>query len=153
MNATGDSLTDTSADYSGSAVGMSVLKTTNAAGDGQDIASGRFTADVSLTAEFGATAMLSGHIDGFEGSAVNENWRVTLVRRAIGTGFTDGVASSSGVNGVWVADSYGVSFRSAPDGHLRRLQRPLPRTGMRPARTRPGRTTSLSIRGHPTPRC
>lgn len=116
VNATGDSLTDTSADYSGSAVGMSVLKTTNAGGDGQDIASGRFTADVSLTAEFGATAMLSGHIDGFEGSAVNENWRVTLVRRAIGTGFTDGVASSSGVNGVWVADSYGPASGARPTG-------------------------------------
>ena len=108
VNASGDSLTDTEATYSGSAVGMSVRKMPNAAGDGQDIDSGRFMADVELTAEFGATAMLSGTIDNFQGSAVG-NWTVTLVRRAIGTGFTDGVASSSGVNGVWVADSYGAA--------------------------------------------
>ena len=115
VNLTGTTLTDTEATYVGEAVGMSVLKTTNAAGDGLDIASGRFTADVELMAEFGTTAMLSGTIDNFEGSAVGD-WSVTLVRRAIGTGFTDGVASSSGVNGVWVADSYGPASDARPTG-------------------------------------
>ena len=115
VNATGDSLTDTEATYSGSAVGMSVRKMPNAAGDGQDIDSGRFTAEVDLTAEFGATAMLKGMIHSFQGSAVGD-WTVTLVRRAIGTGFTDGVASASGRDGVWVADSYGPATGARPTG-------------------------------------
>ena len=103
-------LADTSATYSGSAAGMSVRKMTNAAGDGQDIDSGRFTADVSLTAEFGTGPMLSGHIDNFQGSAVG-NWRVTLERRAFDANFTDdsGVASSSGRDGEWNASAYGVA--------------------------------------------
>ena len=106
VNATGDTLTDTSATYSGSAVGMSVLKMTNEAGDGQDIDSGRFTADVSLLAEFGTGPMLSGHIDNFQGSAVG-NWRVMLEKTAFDSAITAGVASSSGRDGVWAANSYG----------------------------------------------
>ena len=108
VNAAGDTLTDTSATYSGEAVGMSVLKTTNAAGDGQNIDSGRFTADVALTAEFGTGPMLSGHIDNFQGSAVG-NWRVTLEKRAFTGTFADGAASSSGRDGVWQATSYGAT--------------------------------------------
>ncbi len=108
VNTTGDTLTDSSAEYSGTAVGMSVLKADNAAGDGQDINTGRFTAKVSLTATFHATApMLSGHVTGFAGSAVNENWRVTLQERAFGDNFTDGAAVATGRDGVWVANAYG----------------------------------------------
>ena len=115
VNATGDSLTDTSAGYTGTAVGMSVLKKTNMAGDGQDIDSGRFTAEVKLTAEFGAGPMLSGYIHQFDGSAVG-NWRVTLEKRAFTGTFTDGVASSSGPDGVWAATSYGAATGARPTG-------------------------------------
>ena len=126
VNAAGDSLTDTSADYSGSAVGMSVLKTTNAAGDGQDIASGRFTADVSLTAEFGTGPMLGGYIHNFEGDAVG-NWRVTLVKRA----FTGALVSRRRDDLQRSQRRVGRYFlrrhHRTSRGHLRRLQRPLPR--------------------------
>ena len=107
VNTTGDTLTDSSATYSGSAVGMSVLKADNAAGDGQDVNSGGFTANVTLTAEFAATPMLSGMINGFQGSAVNENWNVTLNKRAFDSNFADGVASATGRDGDWHANAYG----------------------------------------------
>ena len=109
VNPTGDTLTDSSATYSGTAAGMSVHKTDNAAGDGQDINSGRFTATVSLTATFGAAPMLSGVVSGFEGSAVNTNWRVTLSEKEFTANFTDGAAVATGRDGEWTANAYGVA--------------------------------------------
>ncbi|MCE2520894.1 MAG: hypothetical protein J4G15_14000 [Alphaproteobacteria bacterium] len=112
VNETGDTLTDTSAKYSGPAVGMSVLKTDNAAGDGQDIDSGRFTATVNLTATFAAapdTPMLKGYVSGFEGSAVNEDWMVTLNEQDFSANITNGAASATGRDGVWTASAYGVA--------------------------------------------
>ena len=44
--------------------------------------SGAFTADVTLTATFGMSPTLGGYINGFEGDAVDPDWRVTLVQGA-----------------------------------------------------------------------
>ena len=106
------------ATYSGTAAGMSVYKTDNAAGDGQDIDSGRFTADVTLNASFGATPMIGGHIDNFDGSAVGD-WRVTLENAVLATGggTTDEARTvSTGQDGVWSNEAYGGDADARPTG-------------------------------------
>ncbi len=74
-------LTDTSATYTGTAAGMSFHQEVD--GDAVlvpgTLQSGAFTADVTLTAKFGGSPTLGGYINGFEGNAVDPNWRVTLV--------------------------------------------------------------------------
>ena len=108
---------DDSATYSGTAAGMSVLKADNAAGDGQDIDSGRFAANVTLMAEFGANSTLSGMIDGFSGSAVNENWTVSLDEQAFEAGtLTGGATTTTGRDGEWSATSYGTVATARPAG-------------------------------------
>ena len=102
---------DDKATYSGTAVGMSAYKTDNAAGDGQDINTGRFTANVTLNATFGDTPMIGGHISGFEGSAVG-NWRVTLEDAVLATGGTateNARTVSTGADGVWSNQAYGAA--------------------------------------------
>ena len=103
---------DDKATYTGSAVGMSVLKTDNAAGDGQDIDSGSFTASVTLNATFGATAAdqrIGGHIHNFVGDATSDSWRVTLEDAALATGGTasTGDTVATGLDGVWTNSAYG----------------------------------------------
>ena len=108
---------DDSATYSGTAAGMSVLKADNEAGDGQDIDSGRFTANVTLMAEFGASPMLSGTINGFDGSAVNPNWTVSLEEGAFADGtLADGATVTTGRDGEWSATSYGSDEDARPAG-------------------------------------
>ena len=107
------------ATYSGTAAGMSVYKTDNAAGDGQDINSGRFTASVTLNATFGATPMIGGSVDGFEGSAVNEKWIVTLEDAALALGGTPTLNArtiTTGADGVWSNEAYGSDDTSRPTG-------------------------------------
>ena len=105
---------DDKATYSGTAVGMSVYKADNAAGDGQDIDSGRFTADVTLNATFGAGPMIGGHIDNFQGDNFQGNavgdWRVTLedtTLAASGMATTTGATVATGRDGVWTNEAYG----------------------------------------------
>ena len=95
------------ASYSGGAVGISV--TTDA--DGDAVASGRFDANVNLTARFGATPTLFGYITNFRGNAVNPNWNVTLNQTNL-----DGAGDLTGDNGIayggeaagqWTAQGYG----------------------------------------------
>ena len=72
------------ADYSGRAGGYSVHDTDDGViGDDDDVlASGRFTADVTLRATFGTSPVIDGVIDGFEsvsgGQNVDPRWSVTL---------------------------------------------------------------------------
>ena len=72
------------ADYSGRAGGYSVHDTDDGViGDDDDVlASGRFTADVTLRATFGTNPVIDGVIDGFEsvsgGQNVDPRWSVTL---------------------------------------------------------------------------
>ena len=110
---TGDdatTLTDESATYSGSAAGMSVTKS------GENVNSGRFTANVTLTAKFG-TPMLSGTINGFSGPAVNENWSVSLQETAFTAGaLTNGATVATGRDGVWSATAYGSATTARPAG-------------------------------------
>ena len=77
-------LLDKSATYEGTAAGMSLHKEVD--GDGGvvpgTLQSGAFTADVTLTATFGASPLLGGYINGFKGNAVDPDWRVTLVEGA-----------------------------------------------------------------------
>ena len=72
------------AKYSGDALGISVIREVNPS-DSTDVTSrksGEFTADVSLTANFGtdstAQPRLSGEITNFKGSATDSAWRVVL---------------------------------------------------------------------------
>ncbi len=98
----GTATADVTARYSGSAAGIS------ARGD----ASGHFTANVNLTATFGAAvtdATLSGSISGFMGNAVNPNWRVTLNETSLNAtaGFdANGIAYGGAAAGEWQAQGY-----------------------------------------------
>ena len=107
-----------SATYSGNAVGMSVRRTPKAGG-GNHFDSGMFTADVTLQATFGASPMLGGDVNNFQGDAVNSNWSVTLEKRAFTAGAiadTDGKSLASGQDGYWSASAYGNDTAARPAG-------------------------------------
>ena len=99
------------ATYSGKALGFSVL----AAPDGRNrkaIKSGEFTADVKLTASFGATPTVEGTVTNFEGNAVGDEWSIGLktapLLKSASLGLNDsnwGLARGSGgkQNGAWHA--------------------------------------------------
>ena len=115
--ATEASLRASSAIYNGMAVGRSVHKTLDSQGAVTDIQSGRFMADVELTATFaGAASTLGGMIDNFrapEGSnpyAVDSSWEVTLnaITTADGS-VTAGVTEATGQDGDWTSDAYGAA--------------------------------------------
>jgi hypothetical protein len=131
---TATTLTDARATYTGDAIGMSLHKVVTPQGGVEPgtLQSGQFTADVELTAIFGAAAALEGTIDNFRSDnagAVDGDWEVSLLRTA---GFEDG---SFGTNnealdldtagmavgtalqdGYWTADSYGSSEMARPEG-------------------------------------
>ena len=115
---------DDSATYNGEAAGMSVYKTDNAAGDGQDINSGRFTAEVTLNAQFATvsrtTAVIGGTIDDFDGgNAANDEWSVTLVEIDLNDGgrvSTGRTVTASDDGGVWTATAYGDDENARPAG-------------------------------------
>ena len=94
---------DVTASYSGKAAGISTRGDT----------SGHFTANVSLTAKFGEAVTdsgLSGTISGFEGNAVNPNWRVTLNETALTADANfaaNGIAYGGAAAGEWTAQGYG----------------------------------------------
>ena len=76
-----------SAKYDGPATGMFVLKS-DVDGDGKGLvptASGQFTADATLTANFGSDTAadanafsISGTVNGFEGDGIDETWELGL---------------------------------------------------------------------------
>ena len=78
LGAPAGDLTESSASYAGKAAGMSVHMTFDDQGARTGISSGAFTADVSLTARFGASPTVSGTVSGFEGNAVDAGWSVEL---------------------------------------------------------------------------
>ncbi len=96
---TGDSAKDVTARYTGKAAGISVHNKT----------SGRFTADVNLTAKLATQATLRGSVSNFQGDAVG-NWTAILNETNLnGTdaGHTDGTTAGGGAQGVWTAQGYG----------------------------------------------
>ena len=109
------------ATYSGKAAGRSVHKTLDADGGITDIQSGRFMANVMLTAKFGTSPMLGGTIDSFTSpdnpDAVDPSWTVKLMDAAVTAGAVaanvpdtpGGVAKASGQDGTWSAQSYGTA--------------------------------------------
>ena len=107
-------LTDTSATYTGTAVGMSVERTTDEDGAIESMESGAFTADVTLEATFGGSPTLGGTVSNFEGPGTDPAWAVELqVRSFSGGSFTDGVTITTDdttiQKGVWSADAYGFT--------------------------------------------
>ena len=115
--ATDASLRASSAVYNGMAVGRSVHKTLDSQGAVTDIQSGRFMADVELTATFAdAGSTLGGMIDNFrapEGSnpyAVDSSWEVTLnaITTADGS-VAAGVTEATGQDGDWTSTAYGAT--------------------------------------------
>ena len=92
-----DARKDVMASYTGQAAGISVHNKT----------SGRFTADVNLTAKFAATPTLRGRISNFQGNAVG-NWSVVLNETRLSAGsFDNGTTAGSGMPGAWTANAYG----------------------------------------------
>ena len=92
---------DVTARYSGKAGGISTR------GD----ASGHFTANVNLTATFGAAvtdSSLSGSISGFQGSAANPSWRITLDDATLDANAAgSGIAYGGAAAGAWTTQGYG----------------------------------------------
>ena len=115
-----------SATYKGKAAGMSVYKTDSADPDAEDkdINSGRFTADVTLTATFGMTSTrptptIGGTIDGFDGPAVSTGWSVDLRDATLATGGTETENArtvATGADGVWSNSAYGDVATERPAG-------------------------------------
>ena len=114
------------ATYNGKALGMSIMTNT----DGMAQKSGKFTADVELTAEFGASPMVSGMINNFQGNAVGENWKITLenaslldnaepsISNANHWGETLGASGTDNADnkGRWHARAYGGTNAARPKG-------------------------------------
>ena len=101
---------DATASYTGDALGMSVVWTTDTKGKEVDgsRASGAFEADVSLTLSFGSNPSLKGTISNFEGSAVDTDWTVDLDRQTLtGGSFTNGQTDGGDTLGVWTANVWG----------------------------------------------
>ena len=119
LDLTTTTLLDESATYEGTAAGMSFHKEVD--GDGAPVPgsleSGAFTADVTLTAKFQATPMLGGYINGFEGDAVDPDWRVMLLEGAFEAAtLIGGTTTASGQDGVWSATGYGGDIAARPTG-------------------------------------
>jgi hypothetical protein len=108
-------LTDTSAEYSGPAAGMSVYKTFNTDGTIDTIRSAAFTAMVNLKATFGTDATLAGTVNDFSGDAVGD-WTVELLSRGFDGSFDDGRTVATGRDGVWSAQAYGSGPTERPTG-------------------------------------
>lgn len=106
---------DGSATYTGTAAGMSLHKTFDSQGERQDVYSGRFTADVSLTADFDASPTVKGTIDNFKGPATDSSWSVELKQMTLGTARQGTVGETatggSGDDGEWNAQAYGVAAK------------------------------------------
>ena len=111
---TEDNMLKDTATYSGSAAGMSVRRM--GSGNSATTDSGRFTADVMLTANFGASPTVRGTIDNFMGSAVGLGWSVNLESTTLGTAEQSGVATGSGRDGEWDATAYGSDNTARPTG-------------------------------------
>lgn len=104
------------ATYSGMAAGMSVRKM--GTGTSATTDAGRFTADVMLTASFGASPTVTGTVDNFMGDAVGSGWRVNLESATLAITSNDGVATGSGRDGVWSVTAYGTDAAARPVGIL-----------------------------------
>ncbi len=117
------------ATYNGKAAGRSVHRAFASDGSQTGIHSGRFTADVTLTAKFAATPMLGGMIDNFQSpdnpDAVG-NWTVKLMDAEVDTtpGAENGTVLAGPVDttpanvnrGSWRAQSYGENNVKRPTG-------------------------------------
>ena len=125
------------ATYTGMAAGRSVHMVSN-----EDVAilethSGRFTANVVLTAKFGAAPMLGGTVSGFTSdnpNAVDPNWTVTLKETAVASGVVaasadggadgGGITIATGQNGAWSAASYGGANDDTNTADVDEFRRP-----------------------------
>ena len=107
LGAPAGDLTESSASYAGKAAGMSVHMTFDDQGARTGISSGAFTADVSLTARFGAAPTVSGTVSGFEGDAVDAGWSVELGEAVLSGSIEAGEARGTGQAGAWTARAYG----------------------------------------------
>ena len=107
ISSTVDAFKDPTASYTGSALGMSVVQSFDSKGNELSRASGEFTADVSLTMNFGNTPWLYGTISNFEGSAVDSSWSVTLGNASLSGGNATGVTGKAPNTGAWTATAWG----------------------------------------------
>ena len=104
------------AKYSGSALGVASRQQGIESGT-TTYASGEFTADVSLTATFGATATLAGKVYNFRGNVADSRWVANLgatnLDAAANFGGTPGtVTGDTGATaGAWTAQGYGTAAK------------------------------------------
>ena len=105
-----------SATYAGDAGGLSVHKEFDSDSMVTSRVSGAFTADVSLTATFGAAAdaMLSGEVSNFAGDAVDPKWNIKLVETALVAATTGTIEDDD--DGAWTAVPYGPATDARPSG-------------------------------------
>ncbi|MCY4327210.1 MAG: hypothetical protein OXC53_06450 [Rhodobacteraceae bacterium] len=105
------------ATYSGQAQGLATRRTvTN--GVPSVTESGHFTADVALTATFGAAAELDGRVSNFTGGIANPDWVISFQDAGLadGTVLLEGDAVIGDVNGRFSAQSYGTAGDARPTG-------------------------------------
>ena len=101
-----DSASD-SATYEGAAEGLSARRT-GGTDDKPTYASGHFTANVKLEAEFGSGPSLEGTIDGFRGgSHVGGDWKLEFSSNVNNNIATTGTAFEGDPTGAWRVQSYG----------------------------------------------
>lgn len=123
-NVAGTAITDTAsiegtASYSGPAAGLYVKEHT----DGTPVASGTFTADASLEADFRIgsgeiTGMISNFMDG--GQSIDDSWMLMLNGDAMPndgnvdtTGVFSGVTKGGGADGTWSGQFYEAAAEAA----------------------------------------
>ena len=106
---------ETKAEYSGNAIGL--YNKFSGKGDNRTYQSGRFSADVELTAMFGATdaQKVSGMIDDFRdvnNRVIDSSWEVTLKSPATIDGSVDEGVTDTGertADGEWIVSSVGAT--------------------------------------------
>ena len=110
------------AEYRGKALGISILTVADGDNGRKAVKSGEFTANVTLTATFGASPKVEGTVSGFQGPAVNTSWSATLAEgKLLNVGFrriTDLnlVTVENADNGRYSASAYGGTATKRPTG-------------------------------------
>lgn len=109
--AAGSTDEENKATYAGSAIGMSIHRTS------ENTDSGQFTADVNLTATFGDAPLIEGTINNFKGDATSQEWTVDLKSMPLSVNSeSSGYATATDRDGQWTAQAYGTNADERPTG-------------------------------------
>ena len=113
----------TTAKYTGKASGLSSLNTADEEDASPEYDSGQFIADVELSLKFGTSPTLSGTVDGFDGSAVGDEWEITFADVELASGSIAHTGTNEGFNATAFGESgeaptgfFGDFFKHFEDG-------------------------------------